>query len=177
MTRRTQVHTIEHPAPELPPQGDGPGDRLRAQQTALAEELVARQFAAQPELARRDGPAGREACLQEANYQLACLSAAMNAGNASLFSDYVGWAKVMLGRRGVSMADLARHLELTRTIVGERFEGAARSLAVAYLSAGLAVLPSLPIDLPSCLPRDAPHAGLAAPYLDALLNGERELLS
>jgi len=132
VTGRTQVHTIEDRALELPAPPAAPGDLLSAHQAALAEALVARQFAEYPELARRYGPAGRAKCLQDAHYHLAYLAAAMNAGNPDLFSDYVGWAKVMLGRRGIPMEDLGRYLDLTRTIVGERFEGTVRALAVEW---------------------------------------------
>jgi MerR family transcriptional regulator, light-induced transcriptional regulator len=155
------------------PSPNGPGDHLRERQAALAEDLVNRQFAARPELAQRYGPAGREKCLQDANYHLAYLASAMNAGDPSLFANYVAWVKVMLGKRGIPAEDLARHLELTRTVVGESVGGEAGALAVEYLSAGLARLPSLPTDLSSYLVNGAPHVELARAYLGALLNGER----
>ena len=40
-----------------------PGDLLRTRQAVLAEDLVARQFAAHPGLLERYGPAGRAKCL------------------------------------------------------------------------------------------------------------------
>jgi methanogenic corrinoid protein MtbC1 len=155
----------------------GLGEQLRDRQVALAEDLVSRQFAARPELAQRYGPAGREKCLQDANYHLAYLAGAMNAGEPSLFVNYVGWAKVMLGKRGIPVEDLARHLELTRTVVGESVGGEAGALAVEYLSAGLARLPSLPSDLSTYLVSGAPHAELARAYLAELLNGARHAAS
>jgi methanogenic corrinoid protein MtbC1 len=154
-----------------------PSARLREQQSAVAEDLVQRQFAARPELAQRYGPAGRQKCLQDALYHLAYLADAMDAGEPALFTSYVGWAKVMLEARGIPAYDLAHYLELTRTVVGERFNDATGALAAAYLSAGLARLPLVASDLPSLLAPDAPHHELARAYLDALLNGERHLAS
>lgn len=153
------------------------GDRLRQQQAAIAAALVERQFSERPELAMRYGPVGREKCLQDANYHLAYLADAMSAGTPALFGNYVAWAKVMLGKRNIPVEDLARHLELTRTVLGEMLAGDTGALAVEYVSAGLAQLQSFPVDLPTCLHEDAPHAGMAFEYLDALRKGERHVAS
>jgi methanogenic corrinoid protein MtbC1 len=153
------------------------GGLLRQQQTAIAEELVERQFAAHPELAERYGPSGRRKCLEDAGYHLSYLADAMDAGQPLLFASYVGWAKVMLGKRGIPLEDLASYLELTRTLLIERFDGTTGALAAEYLTAGLAGLPSLPTDLPCRLDEEAPYGGLARTYLEALLNGERHLAS
>lgn len=153
------------------------GEELRLEQSAVAKALVDRQFASRPELERRYGAAGRAKCLQDANYHLAYLADAMNAGDPALFADYVGWAKVMLGKRGIPADDLARYFELTRDVVEERFKGAAGSLAAEYLTIGLDRLPTVAADLPSFLVDRAPQADLARAYLDALLNGERHLAS
>ena len=114
---------------------------------ALAEELVKRQFSSQPELARRYGAAGREKCLPDANYHLAYLADAMNAGDSALFANYVAWAKVMLGKRGIPTEDLARHLEFTRAVVGECLKGEAGALAIECINAGSTRLPSGSADL------------------------------
>jgi len=156
---------------------NGCGDPLRERQAALAEDLVNRQFAARPELAHRYGPAGREKCLQDANYHLAYLACAMDAGDPALFAGYVAWVKVMLGKRGIPVEDLERHLELTRTVVTQKLEGETAELAVTYINAGMAKLPSLPTDLPSHFVNGAPHVELGRAYLGALLNGERHAAS
>ena len=155
----------------------GLGDVLRDRQATLADDLVARQFAARPDLATRYGPAGRTKCLQDANYHLGYLADAMDAGDPALFVNYVAWAKVMLGSRGISGEHLAQHLEFTRAAVSEGVGGAAGGLAVEYLTAALARLPLLPADLPTFLPADAAHAGLAQKYLAALLEGKRHIAS
>ncbi len=154
-----------------------PGEILRQQASDLAAELVRRQFAAQPDLERRYGAVGREKCLQDAGYHLAYLADAMDAGDPGLFGNYVAWAKVMLGKRGIPAEDLARHLEFTRAVVAEQVSGPAGALAVDYLNAGLNRLPALPAEIPTYLDADAPHAPLARDYLAALLQGNRHLAS
>ncbi len=153
------------------------GDLLRRQQAAIAEALVERQFSERPELAIRYGPIGREKCLQDANYHLAYLADAISADTPALFGNYLAWAKVMLGKRNIPVEDLARHLELTRTVVREMLPGDTGVMAAEYISAGLAQLPSFPDDLPTCLAHESPHTGLAHEYLAALLKGERHAAS
>lgn len=150
---------------------------MRQRQAALAEELVRRQFAAQPELARRYGAAGRGKCLQDANFHLAYLADAMDAGDPAIFISYAAWAKVMLGKRGIPAEDLARHLEFTRAVIQTGLGGEAGALAVEYLNIGLARLSSLPADIPTYLNAEAPQAGLAREYFDSLLMGERHIAS
>jgi methanogenic corrinoid protein MtbC1 len=153
------------------------GDRLRQQQPAIAAALVERQFSEWPELATRYGARGREKCLQDANYHLAYLADAMSAETPALFGNYVAWAKVMLGKRNIPVEDLARHLELMRTVLRETLAGDSGAVAAEYVSAGLAQLQSFPADLPTSLPDNALHAGLAVQYLAALRKGERHVAS
>ncbi|MEO7273084.1 MAG: cobalamin-dependent protein [Vicinamibacterales bacterium] len=153
------------------------GNRLRQQQAAIAAALVERQFSERPELALRYGPIGREKCLQDANYHLAYLADAMSAETPALFGSYVAWAKVMLGKRNIPAEDLARHLDLTRTVLRELLPAATGDVAVAYVSAGLEQLQSFPTDLPTCLPAGGLHADLACDYLAALLKGQRHVAS
>ncbi len=154
-----------------------PGDVLRSHQSAIAAALVARQFAENPSLDQRYGPAGREKCLQDAHFHLSYLADAMNAGAPELFSSYVGWAKVMLGQRGIPADDLARHLAVTRVVVAEHLDGTPHDLALAILDAGIAALPSMPSHAKTHLVDDAPHVQLARAYLESLLAGERRLAS
>jgi len=153
------------------------GELLRQQQGALAEALVTRQFAAHPDLEKRYGAVGRQKCLQDANYHLAYLADAMNAGDPALFANYVAWVKVMLGARGIPSEDLVRHLANTRAVVGDALGGDAGTMAAAYIDVGLAQLPSLPVLTPTHLADDEPHVALARAYLGALLRGERQLAS
>ena len=146
-------------------------------QAAIAEEIVKRNFAAYPELARRYGPAGRDKCLQDAKYHLAYLAESMDAGGPALFANYVAWAKVMLCKRGVPAEDLVRHLDLTRTVLIEMLGSDIATVAADYLNAGVSCLPAIPNDLPTYLLADAPHASLAHDYMNALLTGQRHIAS
>lgn len=156
---------------------EGWGDPLRRVQAALAEQLVERHFAAHPELAQRHGELGRQRCLADANVHFAYLANAMDVRAPALFTSYVSWAKVMLGKRGIPCADLATHLELAGVIVAENLAGEPGATAVSYLTSAVQRLRSLPTELPTHLPEGAPHVELARAYLRALLGGERHLAS
>lgn len=150
---------------------------IDAQRGSLAEEMTARQYQLQPELALRYGEAGRAKCLQDAHFHLAYLAEAIAAGSPALFADYVAWAKVMLESRGIPPADLAVNLGVLRDVLGRELPGETAALAAGFVAAGLERLPELPSDLPSLLPDSEPLGGLARRYLDSLLAGDRRTAS
>jgi len=149
------------------------GRLIAADINALAGAVTARHYEAQPDLLARYGEAGRAKCLQDAGYHLSYLADAVSASSPSLFTDYVGWAKVMLGARGVPAADLSRNLAVMREVVRERLPAETSAVAEEFFDAALKRLPSLPPDLPTLLPDAAPHADLARQYLRLLLGAER----
>lgn len=153
------------------------GRILDAERAQLAEAVTSRQYEAQPELAARYGDAGRARCLQDANYHLSYLADAVGASSHALFSDYIGWAKVMLEARGVPAADLSRNLSIMSEVVGERLPPEMGRVVEEYFAVGLNKLPALPSDLPPLFEDAALHNELAKKFLRLLLNGERHLAS
>lgn len=150
---------------------------IDARADALAEAVVTRHYAAQPELAERFGPQGRSKCIADAQRHLSYLSQAMHADTAELFEDYVAWAKIVLAGLRIPAADLATHLGLLRDVVAEDLSAPERDLATRILGAGLARLPSVSIELPSFLRSDGPLGDLPARYTEALLQGDRHAAS
>jgi methanogenic corrinoid protein MtbC1 len=146
---------------------------LVAERASLAEAITARHYEAQPELLAKYGEAGRAKCLQDAGYHLSYLADSVAAASPSLFSDYVGWAKVMLGARGIPAGDLSRNLSVMREVVGRSCPPEAGGVVDEFFEAGLKRLPSSPTDLPTLFADTAPHADLARQYLRLLLGGER----
>jgi len=153
------------------------GLMLDSERFLLAEEVTARHFETRPELVARYGDQGRAKCLQDANYHLSYLAEAVVTASPALFSDYVGWAKVMLGSRNVPAADLAHNLQILREVVREKLSPEMVPVIDEYFEAGLGNLPSLPAELPTLLDESAPHAELAGKFLRLLLNAERHAAS
>lgn len=147
------------------------------QRDLLADRIVARHYALRPDLASRYGDAGRTKCVKDARYHLDGLAEAIAAGRPQLFVDYVGWAKVILSARGISVQDLSESLELCRQTIKEVLPRSQAAVAKQYILDSLSRLPTLPTSTPSYLCADRPLADLAGEYLKALLQADRRKAS
>jgi MerR family transcriptional regulator, light-induced transcriptional regulator len=151
--------------------------KIDAERRSLSQAIVARQYELMPELFQRYGEAGREKCLQDAEFHLSYLAESVASSLPSLFSDYVAWAKIMLAGRGIAASDLTLNLECIRHALDETLPQEMSALASGYVEAGLKQLPELPSELPTFIQDSDPLARLAKQYLDALLGGERHIAS
>lgn len=152
-------------------------EALGSRSSELAALVVERHFARHPQLEQRYGKAGRNHCLKDAGYHLAYLAQAIAADSAALFGDYVGWAKIMLVKRGVPAADLASLLETMKESLEQALPAEFGPLAGGFLDAAIRQLPQLPDEIPSFIREGTPLAALATQYLQALLRGERHTAS
>lgn len=150
---------------------------INRHRSSLAAQIVAREFQRNPALQQRYGSAGRERCLEDAGYHLGYLAQAVAADHRGLFDDYVGWAKVMLARRGVPADDLASLLLHMREALPLALSPAHSRLAGSFIDGALEQLPRMADQVPSFISADMPLAALASSYLQALLKGERQLAS
>ena len=145
---------------------------------ALAEAIIDRQYTVQPELGVRYGEQGRVKCVQDARYHLDYLAQAIEVGSPTLFTAYIGWAKVMLAGRGIPPEDLALHLESMREVLAEALPNdAMQDVVRETIRIGLGQLAQLPSTLPTCIAAQEPLAALTRDYLGALLRGERQRAS
>jgi len=143
---------------------------------AFAIAAVDRQYRAGPEL-RRYGTYGRARCVEDVEYHLEFLTASLEAGSIAQFVDYCGWAKVLLGSRGIDVSHLIDNLKHLRFILRRKLSKQHFAGASKYLQAGLDALPDLPTDLPSRISPDRPYSDVANLYMNALLRFERERAS
>ena len=88
------------------------GQTIEAQHRALAEAVVCRQYRLQPGLRERYGEGGRAKCVQDTEYHLAYLAAAVTFSSPALFCDYIAWAKAVLAAFGVGPEDVAAQSRL-----------------------------------------------------------------
>ena len=149
-------------------------EALDTRRSELAAQMVAREFGRHPELERRYGKAGREKCLQDAGYHLAYLAQAIACDSQTLFVDYIGWAKVMLAKRGIPASDLAGLIENMKESLRAELPPDLSQMACRYLASALQQLPQLPNDVSSFI---SESTSLAAQYLQALLRGDRHFAS
>jgi len=118
---------------------------------------------------------GGDRSLPGVNDILAFLAQALALNSRALFMDYIGWARVVLGRRQVPVEALVRHLGWMAEILEETLPGEAGLRAAAMARNAAMALPGMPADLSSHLRKDQPLAPLAHQYLEALRRGERHL--
>jgi methylmalonyl-CoA mutase cobalamin-binding domain/chain len=150
---------------------------IDAHAARIATMITDRQFAADPSLATRFGDRGRQKCTEDARRHLEYLSSASATGRASLFTDYVAWAKILLARLGLSDDDLATNLHLLRDAVRETLEPPHGDAAAHIIDAALRELPAMPSTSTSLLSERQPHTDLARAYLELLLSGDRRAAS
>ncbi len=149
------------------------GQTLESQRRALAEAVVARQYQLQPGLRERYGEGGRAKCVQDTEYHLAYLAAAVTYSSPALFNDYIGWAKAVLAAHGVGTEDVAANLDCVRDVLGERLPGGMGEAVALYIQDALQALPEAPTALGSILDGEDALSELARQYLQALLRAER----
>lgn len=148
-------------------------EAIDANASRIASLITERQFAADPSLLARFGDRGRLKCTEDARRHLEYLSSAAATNSDSLFADYVGWAKILLARLGLSDDDLAKNLHLLREAVRETLDVPHGEAAARIIDTALRDLPEMPSASQSLLSDSQPHSELARQYLDLLLSGDR----
>ncbi|HEX7707518.1 MAG TPA: hypothetical protein VF701_13770, partial [Thermoanaerobaculia bacterium] len=94
----------------------------------IAIRVTDAQLAEMPDLQARYGARGRHHCIEDTRFHLTYLGEAVEFGDASLFEDYIGWAKVMLASRGVGARDLVGNLEQMRVALAAENASSAVSI-------------------------------------------------
>lgn len=150
---------------------------IEARRRVLAKAVATRQYAEHPELRERYGLVGWERTLEDASYNLAFLAQAIALESPALFTDYLGWLKVVLLRRRVRLQDLLDHFAYLRDGLRHSLPTEAADIACAYLAESVRQLPGMPDDLPTFIEGNAPISLLAHQYLQSLLRGERHVAS
>ena len=140
---------------------------------ALASASVESHYSSDPSL-KRYGAAGRVRCMEDAQYHLEFLLAALDAESIAQFVDYCGWAKILLHSRGIDVSHLIENLQHLYSALKSKLSRKEFSQVAEYLQAGIDALPDLPADLPSHIAAERPYAHTANAYLNALLRFDRD---
>jgi methanogenic corrinoid protein MtbC1 len=147
---------------------------ILSQRPALAQAVVARQYVCQPDLRQRYGDGGMAKCVQDTDYTLSYLAAALNYSSPAIFKGYIAWAKNVLEVRNVRIEDVDDNLRIMESVLGEQLpDGSAAAAAVPYFDEAIRTPPQGVADRPPLLEGDDPLSELARRYLQALLRTER----
>ncbi|MFZ2490955.1 MAG: cobalamin-dependent protein, partial [Thermoanaerobaculia bacterium] len=135
----------------------------------MAVEIADAQLRRMPELAQRYGSIGRRRCIEDTTFHLRYLDAAVTLDDATLFGDYIAWAKVMLASRGVGENDLLENLHEIRAALLSH----ALADAAAVVDTTIATLATMPAAIPSFLTRSSRFSDVSRDYLREVLAGRR----
>src|ERR1051326_5658410 len=119
-------------------------DFLNLQGDLLVRQVVERQCAATPGALWSMNSKMRLRCVEDNRFHLHYLAASIQAGNPEIFSDYCGWVKVVLGKRGIAAFHLKENLEHWKAaLLASSIESAA-DVIIGYLDMALKRLPQYP---------------------------------
>jgi len=141
---------------------------LRAAASLIAEATVARDYAQRPLLIDRYGDDGRTRYRQDILYNVAALSAAVDAGDAGMFLRYVAWLKIVLVNRGVASDDIGESLRCMAAALADEAVGE-HSIAASHLHAALEQIDSMPDAIASFFDASSEEHRVARRCLKALL--------
>jgi methanogenic corrinoid protein MtbC1 len=154
------------------------GAEISRQAPLIAEDVVTRQYALQPGLWEKYGARGRALSVRDVNYHLPFLTAAIEADDAELFAQYVGWLRILFASLGLDDAHTVATLTCMRDVILEHLSPGMGATAVPYLDAGLAEMRAILRPVAAFLDDDGrPFRPLARMYLEALLRGDRHVAS
>lgn len=147
---------------------------IETRKRSLAGQLVDRYFESRPTLAHKFGEAGKAKCLEDANYHLDYLIAALQSGKPAVFLDYAVWAQQLLVNVGLPVDELQHYLAQLRRILLEAFvDPYQRETVEMFLEPAIAAVAHKPAVIGSFLANGSESDQLANRYLDSLLSGER----
>ena len=147
---------------------------ISAQSSSLAEATLALDYAMRPAYLERYGKRGRDKYLRDTAYHLSFLADAVGTNCPPLFTDYIGWAKVLLTQVGIPTEDFAENLRCLQRVLPQFLPAELAAIGCTFVAAGLCNCRDSPT---SCRPawRNPPlWRPLASAYLEALLRGDRQ---
>ena len=142
-------------------------DFLNLQGDILVTHVVERQCAA-PGAHLSANPKARLRCLEDNRFHLHYLAASVQAGNPGIFSDYCGWVKAVLGKRGIAASHLKENLEYWKAALLASAPEAAADLIIGYLDVALEHLPEYP-DEPAPVVASKSSQSLLSQYIGRIL--------
>jgi methanogenic corrinoid protein MtbC1 len=146
-------------------------ERVRALSAAVAAEVTERFLSVHPDWLARYGERARLMGIEDAQYHVTFLAAALESGTAAAFADYARWTSRVLESRGMARSFLAENLEQVRDSLASRVTDATAAIE-ELVSNALAALRETAATEAADPSRDR-LALTREMYLQAILAGER----
>lgn len=156
-------------------------NQLHAQAAALlgeTQEVLAREIAERRLEPMTTGSRDSAIMEQDALDQLVQLRQALATDSTDLFTDYVGWLKIVRCSQGESEGEFRMDLEATRDVLRQRLQPVQLGqLAAEYVEHSLQQLSGLPTAAPTGIETGHPLADLTHEYIELLIAGDRHAAS
>ena len=110
---------------------------IHAGRRTFSAAVVERQYVLHPELRDRYGERGREKCIEDTEFHLAHLSAAILASSPALFADYIDWVSFVMSAAGIRPEDVRANLECLLDVCAEQLPDGMGIVAGLYVESAL----------------------------------------
>lgn len=140
----------------------------------IATSVTEAQLERMPALRARYGARGRQHCIDDTIFHLTYLDGAVELDDASLFEDYIAWAKIMLAARGVGSTDLIANLTLLRAALEGESDVDPTGQGVTIIDYVLDRIPSMPDAAETFLNEEGPLAEVARGFFSLITMGKRQ---
>lgn len=143
----------------------------------VVQAVITCQQRQQPDLSQRYDARDQRKTIEDTHHHLTYLSEAVAVDRPTLFADYMGWLRSVLGGYGVPEEDLRTNLDCLAAALQTHLPTAAHPIVEQYIQSARAQFEQPDHAQVSLLDPEAPYADLAQSYLNALMNGDRHRAS
>ncbi len=148
--------------------------QIRRFRQQVAEQVTEEFLRIYADWAARYGDAARRRGIEDAVFHQDFLAAALEAGEARAFGDYLRWTAGVLQSRGIAPRFLRENVEQISRALQSRLAALPASEVAEFVQAGLdAALAEEPV-VPHVQPTAGALSSAQALYLDAILQGRRQ---
>jgi methanogenic corrinoid protein MtbC1 len=144
------------------------GDRLRSAANLIADATLKRDYTQRPFLIDRYGENGRSKYREDVLYNVAALSAAVDAEDSAMFLRYIASIKILLVSRGIAADDIVESLRCMASALTDDVPGD-HSWAASALLAAVEEIASMPDGVPSFINPSSDEHCIAQRCLTELL--------
>ncbi|MCF8369495.1 MAG: cobalamin-dependent protein [Bacteroidales bacterium] len=143
----------------------------------LAIKIVEKQYKLQFSFWEPYGTTGKNFSIRDAGYHLPFLAEAIVSKDASMFTEYVAWVKVLF--RGLNFPDdvMIKTLECTQEVISEEMPSEFSTIVGQYIEAGIREMQKPLQELSSYIDDSTSIGKRARAYNDALLAGNKSMAS
>lgn len=152
-------------------------DMIRFRNAELAELAANRLLRDHPEVASRYRPQPLQKWKEKLEGRLSDLAAAVAAASPEVFAVQTDWARIAFAARKVPVSDLLLSLRALASTLEHELPHEDRGVITSYITFALSRITSHNVQPPSSLSIHSPQGRLAAEYLLAILEGDRNSAS